>query len=139
TATTKRESRMSILAARIPGTFFPECLEQRVVSVKNIALCLAHIRDTNRESAARTQTAFAVAGVLPEVPLAPRRNAPRLRVIICDPEPAIGENRALRAAHAGKHLAQPIFAAVNSRIFPSPLFNSLTECDGLCGAHVDAV
>src|SRR5581483_3238794 len=124
------------LAARVPGALSPEGLEQGVVAVENVALGFAHVCDTDRESAARTQPAFSVAGILPKMPLSERRDPTRLRVIIGDPKPAVGKDSALRAGRAGESLAQTIFAPVNARIFSGPLLDSLTKGDGLRNGHV---
>src|SRR5260370_22205611 len=104
------------LAARKPGVFLPESLKKRVVAAKNISLGFSKIGDTDRKRAARTQTAFAVTGVLPKVPASPRRSGPRLIVIIGDPKPAIGKNRAMSVGRAAavQHLPQTIFAPVDS-------------------------
>ena len=65
--------------------FLPERLKQRVVAAENISLGFAHVRDADRKGAAWSQSAFTVAGVLPQVPMAPRRSASRFVVIISDP------------------------------------------------------
>src|SRR5262249_142480 len=87
--------------------------------------------------APRTQTALAVAGVLPEMPIAPWRSVTRLRMIVGDPEPAVGENRAISPARTAtvKHRAQTIFAAVNAGIFSGTLFDSLHKGNSLPDAH----
>src|SRR5260370_18227327 len=118
---------MSILAARIPGVFLPESLKERVVPAENIALGPAEIGDAGRERVAGTQTAFAVAGVLPQVPMSPRRSVARFVVIIRDPKPAIGKTSSIGVAPTAsvQHLAQPEFAAVNPGIFSGAFFDPL--------------
>lgn len=69
--------------------FLPEVLEGNVVAVEDVALGFSHVGNADRKCVARTQTAFAVTGVLPKMPIAPRRDAPRLGVVIRDPEPTI--------------------------------------------------
>ena len=92
--------------------FLPESLKKRVVAAKNVALGFSKIGDADRKRAARTQTAFAVTGVLPQVPASPRRGGPRLVVIIGDPKPAIGKHSAMSGGRAAtvQHLPQTIFA-----------------------------
>ena len=112
-----------------PGVFLPESLEKRVVTAENVALGFSKIGDADRKRAPRTQTAFAVTGVLPQVPASPRRGGPRLVVIIGNPKPAIGKDRAMRFGRAApvQHLPQTIFAPVDPGIFAGPLFDSLHE------------
>src|SRR5206468_13127017 len=104
---------------------------------KNISLSFSKISDADRKRAPRTQTAFAVTGVLPKVPASPRRSGPRLVVIIGDPTPAIGKNRAMNSGRAApeQHLAQPIFTPVDPGIFAGPLFDPLHERDRLRHTH----
>src|SRR5437016_10000378 len=64
----------TLFRSRKPGVFLPESLKKRVVAAKNIALGFSKIGDADRKRAARTQTAFAVTGVLPQVPALPRRS-----------------------------------------------------------------
>jgi len=120
--------------------FLPESLKKRVVAAKNVALGFSKIGDADRKRAARTQTAFAVTGVLPQVPALPRRGGPRLVVIIGDPKPAIGKDSPMRGGRAApvQHLAQTIFAPVDPGIFAGPLFDSLHEDDRLRHAHGSA-
>src|SRR5205823_11482031 len=68
------------LAAREPGVFLPESLEKRVVAAENVALGFTHVRNADRKRAARTQSAFSIAGVLPKVPMSPGRRVTRLVV-----------------------------------------------------------
>src|SRR5207302_1010027 len=88
------------LAAREPGVFLPERLKERVVAAENISLGSAQVRDAGRKRIARPQSAFAVTGVLPQIPMPPRRSIARLVVVIGDPEPAIGKDRAMRGRNA---------------------------------------
>src|SRR5260370_18984130 len=128
------------LAAREPSVFLPESLKKRVVAAKNVALGFSKIGDADRKRAARTQTAFAVTGVLPKVPTFPRRGGPRLVVIIGDPKPAIGKDSPIRGGCAapGQHLAQTIFAPVDPGIFSRALFDPLHERDRFRHAHRSA-
>src|SRR5439155_9262744 len=128
------------LTRREPRVFLPESLKKRVVAAKNIALGFSKIGDADRKRAPRTQTAFAVTGILPQVPASPRRRGPRLVVIIGDPKPAIGKDSPMRGGRAApeQHLAQTIFASVDPGIFAGPLFDSLHERDRLGHAHGSA-
>jgi len=60
------------LARRKPGVLLPEGLERGVGPSENVAFGFAKVRDADRVHGARAQTAMAVAGILPEVPAAPR-------------------------------------------------------------------
>ena len=117
--------------------FLPKVLKRNIVAIENVSLGFAHVRDTDRERAAWTQSALAIPGVLPEMPVAPGRGVTRLRVVVRDPEPAVGKNRAIGSSRAAapEHRAQTIFAAVNPRVFSGPLFDSLDESGRLRGAH----
>src|SRR5207244_4464865 len=86
---------------------------------------------------ARAQAAFAVSGVLPKMPMVPRRHGPWLGMVVCHPQPAIRKGTAVRGGCAGsvKHLAQSIFAAVKAGILSGPLLDPLHECDRLRHAH----
>src|SRR5438876_6648042 len=120
--------------------FLPESLKKRVVAPKNISLSFSKVGDADRKRAPRTQTAFAVTGVLPKVPTSPRRRGPRLIVIIGDPKPAIGKDSPMRGGRAApeQHLAQPIFASVDPGIFAGAFFDPLHERDRLGHAHTPA-
>src|SRR6202011_1613614 len=116
------------------------CLQRGVVAAKNIALGLADVGHTLRKTAARTQVAFAVPAILPQVPSAPRRRVSRFGMVIRDPEPAIRQRFPLRLSYttAVQHLSQPIFAAIKTGINAGPLFDSLNERDGLSDSHCAA-
>ena len=73
------------LAVWKPGVLLPECLERDVVAVENVPFGFAHVADADRKLSARAQSAFAVAGVLPEVPMIPWRGVARLKMIIRNP------------------------------------------------------
>src|SRR5438128_12244911 len=117
--------------------FLPEGLKERVVAAENISLRASQIGDAGRKHVARAKSAFAVTGVLPQIPMAPGRGIARLVVIIGDPEPAIGENGAMGGGCAAtvQHLSQPKFAAVNAGIFSGALFDSFYESGRLSRAH----
>jgi len=129
--------QLAALAAWKPGVFLPESLEGDIVAAKNVALCFSKIGNAGWIGAARTQTAFAVAGVLPQVPTSPGRGGPWFGVIIGDPKPAVGKNGAMRGGCAAsvQHLAQTIFAGVDPGIFSSALFDPFNERDRLRDAH----
>src|SRR4029077_19967556 len=57
---------------RLPSASLPELLQIRLIAAKNVALRLLNIGNTDRVNGARP-SAFAVATMLPERPVAPRR------------------------------------------------------------------
>jgi hypothetical protein len=82
--------------------FLPPSGEGFVAPPENIALGPGNVGDSNRIGGARAEVAFAIAGVLPEAPVAPGRRHDGLVMIIGDPEPAIGERRFVGATDAGR-------------------------------------
>src|SRR5436190_14493057 len=102
------------------------------MTAKNIPLGLANIGDTFWKSRAR-KIAFAISTVLPEMPLIPRGGIARLEVIICDPQPAVGERALLCRRHVPtiKHLPKTIFAAIQTGILAGAFTDSFHEGDCL--------
>src|SRR5438045_4304828 len=111
------------LSAREPRMVLPEELQLGIGAAEDVAFGAPHIGHARGERAARTQRAFAVAGVLPQLPRAPRRNVTRFIAVIRDPEPAIRQGAPLRRSHARRvqHLAQAVFAAVKAGVFSGAL------------------
>src|SRR6266487_2919052 len=71
-----------------PGTFLPENLQRSSGPVENIAFRPDDVGHALRITRTR-KTAFAIAGVLPEMPVTPRRDGPRPSTIIGKPQPAV--------------------------------------------------
>src|SRR5438132_13028356 len=68
----------------LPGASLPEIFQCSSGPAENVEFRLPNVGHTRPINRAR-KTAFAVATVLPESPVAPRRRSKRLVMIICNP------------------------------------------------------
>src|SRR5581483_2262282 len=73
---------------RIPGSPLPELFQIRLTAAENVPLRLLNIGDAYWIGGPRSR-AFAVATILPERPIAPRRGWTRLVTIIRHPQPTL--------------------------------------------------
>src|SRR5207249_12069085 len=71
-----------------PGAFLPENLQRSSGPVENIAFRPDDVGHALRITRTR-KTAFAIAGVLPKMPVTPRRDGPRPSTIVGKPQPAV--------------------------------------------------
>src|SRR3954453_18554882 len=94
--------RRDLGLAWLPGVLMPEGDRRRGAAAENIAFRSRNVGDCLRVGRARTQVAFTVAGVLPQVPATPRRGGARFPMIIGNPEPAVCQDIPLRGADIGR-------------------------------------
>src|SRR5918996_1220051 len=78
--------------AGAPGACLPERFQRTSAAMENIAFCLADVGYALRITRTR-QTAFAITGVLPKMPVTPWRGGLRPSTVVRHPQPAIRQYR----------------------------------------------
>src|SRR5450755_2526280 len=83
------------------------------------------------------EIALTVTGILPKVPASPWRRVTRRKMVVRDPQPAIGEHAPLcrRNLSIVQNLANAVFATVDAGIIAGAFANAFDESNGLIDPH----